>query len=60
MPMGPINNQRDVEYIGVYESQGMHQEYVGGESNDYQMKIDLSSFNCHLHIKDFLDWVTKI
>lgn len=27
--------------------------YVGGESNDFRMMIDLPSFNVHLHMKDF-------
>jgi hypothetical protein len=30
------------------------------ESHEYRMKIDLQSFNEHLHIKDFLDWVMEV
>jgi hypothetical protein len=30
------------------------------ESYKYRMKIDLQSFNEHLHIKDFLDWVMEV
>lgn len=38
----------------------MYQDYGREESCEYRMKIDLSSFNGHLHIKDFKDWVTEV
>ena len=38
----------------------MHLDYGREESREYWMKIDLSSFNGHLHIKDFLDWVMEV
>ncbi|KAH7565398.1 hypothetical protein JRO89_XS09G0201500 [Xanthoceras sorbifolium] len=32
----------------------------GPSSYDYKMKIDLHSFNGHLHIEDFLDWIVNV
>jgi hypothetical protein len=42
-------------YRGLYDGHLMCQDYIGGESNEYRMKIDLPPFNRHLHIEDFLD-----
>lgn len=38
----------------------MRQYYIGWESNEYRMKIDLLSFNGHFYIDYFLDWVMEV
>ncbi|XP_077247208.1 uncharacterized protein LOC143886916 [Tasmannia lanceolata] len=30
------------------------------DSRDFRMKIDLPTFNSHLHIEDFLDWLAEV
>jgi hypothetical protein len=42
-------------YRGAYGGHGMCLDYIGGETREYDMKIDLPSFNGHLHIEYFLD-----
>jgi hypothetical protein len=39
----------------AYGEQPWHQEYGREEPREYRMKIDLPSFDSHLHIEDFLD-----
>ncbi len=38
----------------------MCQDYSREESCEYQMKIDLLSFDGHLHVEDFLDLVMEV
>jgi hypothetical protein len=45
---------------GAYGEQPMRQDYGREESCEYRMKIYLPTFNGHLHIEDFLDWVTDV
>jgi len=45
---------------GGTNKEGMHLDYVGDESNNYWMKIDLPPFHGNLHIQDFLDWVMEV
>jgi len=47
-------------YQNAYGEQPRRQDHGMEESHKYRMKIDLSSFNEYLHIKDFLDWVMEI
>jgi hypothetical protein len=44
----------------AHGEQRRHQEYGREESREYRMKIDLPSFDGHLHIEDFLDWITEV
>jgi len=55
-----VNAYKGASYRGAYGEQPMRQDYGREESHEYWMKIDLPTFNKHLHIKDFLDWVTEV
>jgi hypothetical protein len=39
----------------VCGEQPRHQQYGWEEPKEYRMKLDLPSFDGHLHIEDFLD-----
>uniref|UniRef100_A0A2N9J550 CCHC-type domain-containing protein n=1 Tax=Fagus sylvatica TaxID=28930 RepID=A0A2N9J550_FAGSY len=56
---GDHHRQRDPEFRdrGGQDFRG----YGGrGEQNEYRMKMDLLTFDGHLHVKDFLDWQSNV
>jgi hypothetical protein len=44
----------------AHGEQPRRQEYGREEPQEYRMKVDLPSFDGHLHIEDFLDWITEV
>jgi hypothetical protein len=44
----------------VYSEQPRHQQYGREEPKKYRMKIDLLSFDGHLHIEYFFDWIVEV
>jgi hypothetical protein len=54
------NVYEGVGYRDAYGEQPRRQDHDRQESHEYRMKIDLHSFNGHLHIEYFLDWVMEV
>lgn len=42
-----------------YYGNGKRNNYMD-EYGDYCMRIDLPSFNGHMHIETFLDWISEV
>jgi hypothetical protein len=49
-----------VGHRDAHGEQPRRQEYGREKPQEYRMKVDLPSFDGHLHIEDFLDWITEV
>ena len=71
-PPQPNNNQRAPgnNRRPIYEEDSSDEEVENvllqpvnqreGQVRDFRIKMDLPSFNGHLHIEDFLDWLSEV